>query len=186
MRNFTWKRFPIKNLLIDSLLTPSVESTYLNRYMCKFESSQKDESRWQSTDSSKAYRNTSAFKCSYQGFAPNINLQLLTRYDHFAVLICVSLGLLRCAPDSICSSLCKSFVAWPILKWTTAWPWPWFERCAYTSTEANALTINLRVKRLASNTLNLLKANYPYYQLVYNFPAVINHFLNNFQHLVSH
>jgi len=34
--------------------------------MCKFESSQKDESRWQSTDSSKAYRNTrpSAFKCS--------------------------------------------------------------------------------------------------------------------------
>jgi len=40
-----------------------VESTYLNRDMCKFESSQKDESRWQSTDSSKAYRNTSAFKC---------------------------------------------------------------------------------------------------------------------------
>jgi len=32
--------------------------------MCKFESSQKDESRWQSTDSSKAYRNTSAFKCN--------------------------------------------------------------------------------------------------------------------------
>jgi len=32
--------------------------------MCKFESSQKDESRWQSTDSSKAYRNTSAFKCA--------------------------------------------------------------------------------------------------------------------------
>ena len=31
--------------------------------MCKFESSQKDESRWQSTDSSKAYKNTSAFKC---------------------------------------------------------------------------------------------------------------------------
>jgi len=36
---------------------------YLNKDMCKFESSQKDESRWQSTDSSKAYRNTSAFKC---------------------------------------------------------------------------------------------------------------------------
>ena len=63
MRNFTWNRFPIKILLIDSLLTPIVESTYLNRDMCKFESSQKDESRWQSTDSSKAYRNTSAFKC---------------------------------------------------------------------------------------------------------------------------
>ena len=54
--------FLFKNLLIDSLLTPIVESTYLNRDMCKFESSQKDESRWQSTDSSKAYRNTSAFK----------------------------------------------------------------------------------------------------------------------------
>ena len=33
--------------------------------MCKFESSQKDESRWQLTDSSKAYRNTSAFKCIF-------------------------------------------------------------------------------------------------------------------------
>jgi len=30
MRNFTWNRFPIKNLLIDSLLTPIVESKYLN------------------------------------------------------------------------------------------------------------------------------------------------------------
>jgi len=62
MRNFTWNRFPIKNLLIDSLLIHIVESTYLNRDMCKFESSQKNESRWQSTDSSKAYRNASAFK----------------------------------------------------------------------------------------------------------------------------
>jgi len=40
------------------------QSLYMNRDMCKFESSQKDESRWQSNDSSKAYRNTSAFKCS--------------------------------------------------------------------------------------------------------------------------
>jgi len=31
--------------------------------MCTFESSQKEESRWWSTDSPKAYRNTSAFKC---------------------------------------------------------------------------------------------------------------------------
>ena len=30
MHNFTWNRFPIKNLLIDSLLTPIVESTYLS------------------------------------------------------------------------------------------------------------------------------------------------------------
>ena len=40
-----------------------IDQQILNRDMCKFESSQKDESRWQSTDSSKAYRNTSAFKC---------------------------------------------------------------------------------------------------------------------------
>jgi len=31
--------------------------------VCKFESSQKDGSRSQSTDTSKAHRNTSAFKC---------------------------------------------------------------------------------------------------------------------------
>jgi len=42
--------------------------------MCKFESSQKDESRWQSTDSSKAYRNTSAFKCIY--IHPNNNFEV--------------------------------------------------------------------------------------------------------------
>jgi len=65
MRNFTWNRFPIKNLLIDSLLTPIVESAYLNRDMCKFESSQKDESRWQSTDSSKAYRKTVLLSVCY-------------------------------------------------------------------------------------------------------------------------
>jgi len=29
MRNFTWNQFPTKNLLIDSLLTPIVESTHL-------------------------------------------------------------------------------------------------------------------------------------------------------------
>ena len=34
----------------------------LHTQTCKFESSQKDESRWQSTDSSKACRKTSAFK----------------------------------------------------------------------------------------------------------------------------
>jgi len=37
----------------------------LNVDMCKFESLQKDESTAQSTDSSKAYRNTSAFKFSF-------------------------------------------------------------------------------------------------------------------------
>jgi len=38
-------------LLIDSLLTLIVESTYLNIDMCKFESSQNDENRAQSVDS---------------------------------------------------------------------------------------------------------------------------------------
>jgi len=62
MRNFTWNRFPIKNLLINFLLTPIVELAYFNVDVCKFESSQLDETRAQSTDSSKACRNTSAFK----------------------------------------------------------------------------------------------------------------------------
>ena len=39
MRNFTWNRFPIKNLLIDSLLTPIVESTYLNVVIVSSETS---------------------------------------------------------------------------------------------------------------------------------------------------
>jgi len=79
MRNFTRNRFPIKNLLIDSLLTPIVESTYLNRDMCKFQSSQKDESRWQSTDSSKAYRNISAFKRNHTLTLPRFHLQFTTQ-----------------------------------------------------------------------------------------------------------
>ena len=45
------------NMLIDALLTPIVDSTYLNIDMWNFESSLKDESRAQSTDSSKVYRN---------------------------------------------------------------------------------------------------------------------------------
>ena len=65
--------FLLKICLIDSLLTPIAESTYLNRDMCKFESSQKDESRWQSTDSSKAYRNTSAFKCKKHCLALSVS-----------------------------------------------------------------------------------------------------------------
>ena len=80
MHNFTWNRFPVKNLLIESLLTPIVESTYLNRDMCKFESSQKGESRWQSTDSSKAYRNTSALKCCFFVICP---FRFLFKYFYY-------------------------------------------------------------------------------------------------------
>jgi len=43
------------------LLNPIVESTYLNTDMSKFESLQKDVSRAQSADSSKAYRKPRAF-----------------------------------------------------------------------------------------------------------------------------
>jgi len=60
---FAWERFPIKNLPIDSLLTPIVESTHLNTNMCKFKPSRKDESTAQSADSSKACRKPRAFKC---------------------------------------------------------------------------------------------------------------------------
>jgi len=56
------KSISYEKLLIDSLLTPIVESTCLNRDMCKFESSQKD--------ASKAYRNASAFKCRL----PQVNI----------------------------------------------------------------------------------------------------------------
>jgi len=57
------KSIPIKHLVIHSLLTQIVESTYLNINMCKFESSQNYESRAQSVDSSKACRKPSAFNC---------------------------------------------------------------------------------------------------------------------------
>jgi len=36
MCNFTWNWFPIKNLLIDSLLTPIVESTYFRTAYMNF------------------------------------------------------------------------------------------------------------------------------------------------------
>ena len=47
--------------VIDSLLVSPVEWSYLNTDMCKFEISQKDESRPQSADSSKACRKPIAF-----------------------------------------------------------------------------------------------------------------------------
>jgi len=59
-------QFPIKKFLIDSLLSPVVESTYLNMDMCKFASSQKDESRVQSANSSKTYRKPEVFNCNLQ------------------------------------------------------------------------------------------------------------------------
>ena len=51
--------------MINSLFITPVEWTYLNTDMRKFEASQKEESRAQSADSSKAYRKPSrAFNCS--------------------------------------------------------------------------------------------------------------------------
>ena len=57
-RSVTQSRVSVKkNVPIDSLL----ESSYLNTDSCKFESSQKDESRAQSADSSKTYSKPRAF-----------------------------------------------------------------------------------------------------------------------------
>jgi len=59
-----WNKQEIKTV-IDSLLITPVEWSYLNTDMRKFETSQKEESRAQSADSSKAYRKPSrAFTCS--------------------------------------------------------------------------------------------------------------------------
>ena len=100
MRNFTWNRFPIKSLLIDSLFTPIVESAYLNRDMCKFEPLQKDESRWQSTDSSKAYRNTSAFKCYL--LTKNQSTWLIERYKAWNNLFVLLWVRYLINPNAIC------------------------------------------------------------------------------------
>ena len=70
-----------------------MESTYLNRDMCKFESWQKDESRWQSTDSSKAYRNISAFKCYEKRCAfygkDKVNFMIMKEDLHFVKAVSV-------------------------------------------------------------------------------------------------
>jgi len=59
-----WNKQGIKSV-IDSLLITPVEWSYLNTDVRKFETWQKEESRAQSADSSKAYRKPSrAFNCS--------------------------------------------------------------------------------------------------------------------------
>ena len=62
MRNVTWNRFPTKNLWMIPCFF-HLEWSYLNTDMRKFETSQKEESRAQSADSSKAYRKRRAFYC---------------------------------------------------------------------------------------------------------------------------
>jgi len=63
MRSVTWNPFPITNLPRGSLPVSHVKRGYLNTDMFKFGSSQQDESRTQSADSTKAYRNPRAFNC---------------------------------------------------------------------------------------------------------------------------
>ena len=87
MRNFTWNWFPLKKLLMDSLLSPIVKSTYLNVDMCKFESSQKDESRAQSVDSSKACRKPRVFNC-FELFSFYLRGLAITRLPFMAYLAC--------------------------------------------------------------------------------------------------
>jgi len=48
---------------MDSLLNPTVESTYLNIDICKFESSQNMKAQQESADSLKANRKPRAFNC---------------------------------------------------------------------------------------------------------------------------
>ena len=62
------KSIPVKSLPIDSLPTSMVESSYLNKDMCKFESSQKDENRGQSDDCSKTHRKHIFFKLCFTEF----------------------------------------------------------------------------------------------------------------------
>jgi len=75
VRSFPWNRFPIKNFPIDSLITSTVENAYLgiDRLMCKFESSPKDESRAQSVDSSKAYGKSRAFDSIFHKIVSNLS-----------------------------------------------------------------------------------------------------------------
>ena len=66
MCNFTSTKFSIRNLPINSLLTPIVKNTYLNIDMHKFESLQNGESRAPSADPSIAYGKPRAFnRCDF-------------------------------------------------------------------------------------------------------------------------
>ena len=92
MRNFTWNRFPVKNLLIDSLLTPIVESTYFNR-----------------DDSSKVYRNTSAFKCPW-GLC-----HIYLKWRHTTAKGCTYMMSLRMRhPDVGFVLSCRDWRRWPL------------------------------------------------------------------------
>jgi len=63
MRNFTWNRFPIKKICWSIPCLHPLWKVHTWIEICaSLNHRKKDESRWQSTDSSKTYRNTSAFK----------------------------------------------------------------------------------------------------------------------------
>jgi len=69
MRSFTWNQFPIKIFADRFFSYPRLESIYMHIDMCKFESSQTDESWAQLADSWNAYRKPRAllcwFNCNY-------------------------------------------------------------------------------------------------------------------------
>jgi len=90
---------------------------YLNKDMCKFESSQKDESRWQLTDSSKAYRNTSAFKCLWWSMCAMVHCNYARQTKE-------QWGLLQgqFKMDMLKPMLFKLFSSWHTNKF---WIWPW-------------------------------------------------------------
>ena len=65
IRNFTWNRFPIENLLIDSLLIFIVESTFLNYW------------RYKNLQPKFADHNSLFWKILYLDCLPNVNKTLL-------------------------------------------------------------------------------------------------------------
>jgi len=60
-----WNQYPIKKITNGFKPLTFVETGCLNVGMCKFESSQKDESKAQSAEPSKAYRKPRAFNGQY-------------------------------------------------------------------------------------------------------------------------
>jgi len=67
VKSISYERFGI-----DSMHVSHVDSNDLNTDMCKFESSQKDESRSHSADFSKAYRKPTGLNCSSTVFGETL------------------------------------------------------------------------------------------------------------------
>jgi len=76
---------------MDFLLDSHMENSYLKTDMCKFESSQKDENRAHSADSSKAYRKPRTFNWTYKQFTI-AHMELIFLLSRDKLLVVVSFG----------------------------------------------------------------------------------------------